>query len=105
MNQCSTFLDDDDPPVEVIVGSWPAARRVIGRFIPPGQKVWEGYEAAYFATEAPTMLPFYLIVIGQDRLTLYCRSLAGELGTLIAIVRISRCVVIELPRMVEARAA
>jgi hypothetical protein len=91
---------EEDPPVEVTVGSWPAARRMLARFIPTGQEVWEGTEAAYFATTAPHMLPFYLVIVSTNSLALYCRSLAGQLGTPIAIVRVSRLVVLELPRQI-----
>lgn len=104
MPEYTTVFEEDDPPVEVIVGSWPAARRMLARFIPNGQIPWEGTEAAYFSVSAPHMLPFYLIVIGSDRLTLYCRSLGGELGTPIVIARVSRTVVLELPRIVQVAA-
>jgi hypothetical protein len=104
-NDTTAVEFEEDPPVEITVSSWPAARRMLARFIPTGQEVWEGTEAAYFATTAPHMLPFYLVIVGDTTLTLYCRSLAGALGEPIAIVRISRLVALELPRQQTVQAA
>jgi hypothetical protein len=77
-----------DYPVEIIVTTWPAARQYIERLIPPGQGVWEGTAAAWFAEPAPHCAPFSVLIIGADHLALYCRSVGGQLGAPVAIARV-----------------
>jgi hypothetical protein len=87
--KCSTEAEEW-LPVELIVGSWPLARKIIGRYIAPGAETWEGTTAAWFAEPAKQAMPFFVIINGPGYLLLYARSISGLFGLPIAIVRINR---------------